>query len=80
MSLSDLNAALALIVQQDYERLIVITQRANLQIAPKHGINYLINLDCKQKQVSYGQWVRVDGIADTVVSFICNYEQANSAF
>lgn len=81
MSLSDLNAALALIVQQDYDRLIVITHDVlNVPIEPKHGLNYLINLDCKQKHVHYGQWIRVDGMTDTVISFTRNYEQAQSAF
>lgn len=72
---SNLNAALELILKQDYQRLIVITHQNPVPLNPSHGINYLINLECKQKRVSYGSWVRIDGISENLVPFIQAYEQ-----
>ncbi|MNR51129.1 hypothetical protein D3C85_1707600 [compost metagenome] len=61
----------------NYDRLIVITdeQSADWVPAPK-AKGYMINVASYQNGVGYGQWTKIDGWSEAVVSYIQELESA----
>lgn len=55
----------------DYDRLIVITDEQSHDVVPApKGRGYMINVACNKNGVGYGQWLKVDGWSEAVVSYI----------
>ena len=72
-----LGAAVATVNQQPYDRIIVITDEQSFDRVggPRpDSRGYMVNVATYKNGVGYGDWVRINGFSESVVSFIREWE------
>lgn len=72
-----LGAAVAAVDKQvEYDRLIVITDEQSHDPVPApKGKGVMINVATYKNTVGYGQWLKINGFSESVVSFIAAHEK-----
>lgn len=74
-----LGSAVRFVNQNQYDRLIVITDEQSHDAVPNPiGKGYMINVASYKNGVGYGKWNHVDGFSEAVVNWIMEYERENN--
>lgn len=60
----------------ELDRLIVITDEQSHDVVPSpQGLGYMINVASYKQSIGYGDWVRISGFSEAVVTWIQTFEE-----
>lgn len=72
---TELGEAVAAVNQEEYDRLIVLTDEQSSDPVPDpKGLGYMINVASYQNGVGYGAWTHIDGWSENVFRYITAME------